>query len=1196
MSVPVTRQSVKDVYKDDGNDESARLQREAQMHETVDSWVHAMAATMHRISSLRLRGLLRDASASVPSLSPRLLPPALPEPPLQPSPPRERSSWDLLLTDITDRYRALHQHVRKRHVLARKQARLAVRAFDEQMQRRGVFRSTEDQERVEMGERKRRAKWVSREVMKRWAYVEMVVEEQKRAEEEEERAREDKKVLLEMLSQSTQLLEEQRAGDPSESNDEDEDEDEGESELTVGAMDTVESVETAELVRPVADTNDEDDDTDDEDATVESEQSEVFSSESESDDEMDGLTRDQDEDMGALMARYQRMQEEENGDTLEPEPGLSDLVVANEPQATTPPAAYAVEQPFLLRGGDLRAYQRQGLDWLAGLYQQQTNGILADEMGLGKTIQTLALLAHLACARGVWGPHLIIVPTSVLMNWQQELLRWVPGFKVLAYFGTREERKLKRRGWSRRNAFHVCVTSYQLAIQDSSVFRRKQWCYMILDEAQAIKNFRSQRWQTLLGFKAERRLLLTGTPLQNSLTELWSLLYFLMPRQQEQQGFADIDRFREWFAQPLEKLMHAPDAAAAADAHEAVVRLHTVLRPYVLRRVKNDVERQLPRKVEHVVYCALSKRQRYLYDDFMERSQTRDVLCSGSYVGVMGCLMQLRKVCNHPDLFETRPVVTSWAASGARVAGFGRTEAVILSVHGMAAQSIARLDATRALELLGMRSALRAVTNEKEESLNDLRIIASEEKSWAELQMRPRGLRVQNTAGFCFQSTADSRFQSIAEMRRYEAREQARRHTDVWLRLAELNRARVRSVCAAGAYACTGLVQPVCGSLVLTARERVAQLEPMLTRFVFATPAVVVTNTRADLERVYPHINYEPPLLSALQTQRRVQRTRIVRAIESRQQMAFPEPFLVQYDCGKLQALAQLLHTLVPQGHRVLVFTQMTRVLDILERWLNLHGLRYLRLDGATKVEQRWRLTEMFNHDAKWSVFISSTRAGGLGINLTGADTVVFYDSDWNHAMDAQCQDRCHRIGQLREVHIYRLVSQNTVEEAIWRKQCEKRWLDNVVIQQGRFDASSGPRDDVPVSLGVGDWYDLASAVLRQASAGGSSGGAVDVDVMSADAMRVDRRQVSDRDAGRARAAAEDETDARALQVAISEVARADALDQGTESDAATPIVPEPTEVESPDNGDDDNGDGGDDDGIGHIDDYMLRFITETTS
>lgn len=159
--------------------------------------------------------------------------------------------------------------------------------------------------------------------------------------------------------------------------------------------------------------------------------------------------------------------------------------------------------PFLLKH-TLREYQHIGLDWLVTMHDRKLNGILADEMGLGKTIQTISLLAHLACVKANWGPHLIIVPSSVMLNWEMEFKKWCPGFKILTYYGSQKERKLKRTGWTKVNAFHVCITSYKLVIQDHQSFRRKKWKYLILDEAQNIKNFKSQRWQLLLNFQTEQ--------------------------------------------------------------------------------------------------------------------------------------------------------------------------------------------------------------------------------------------------------------------------------------------------------------------------------------------------------------------------------------------------------------------------------------------------------------------------------------------------------------------------------------------------------------------------------------------------------------------------------------------------------------------------------------------------------------------
>ncbi|RMZ96419.1 helicase domino isoform X1, partial [Brachionus plicatilis] len=230
--------------------------------------------------------------------------------------------------------------------------------------------------------------------------------------------------------------------------------------------------------------------------------------------------------------------------------------------------------PSELLKHSLREYQHVGLDWLVTMYDNKLNGILADEMGLGKTIQTIALLAHLAVDKAIWGPHLIVVPTSVMLNWELEFKKWSPGLKILTYYGSQKERKLKRVGWTKTNAFHVCITSYKLVIQDHAIFRRKKWKYFILDEAQNIKNFKSQRWQTLLNFQSQRRLLLTGTPLQNNLMELWSLMHFLMPH-----VFASHRQFNHWFNNPFKTMIEK-----STEVNEQLIkRLHKVLRPFILR-------------------------------------------------------------------------------------------------------------------------------------------------------------------------------------------------------------------------------------------------------------------------------------------------------------------------------------------------------------------------------------------------------------------------------------------------------------------------------------------------------------------------------------------------------------------------------------------------------------------------------------
>ena len=220
-------------------------------------------------------------------------------------------------------------------------------------------------------------------------------------------------------------------------------------------------------------------------------------------------------------------------------------------------------------------------------------------------------------------------------------------------------------------------------------------------------------------------------------------------------------------------------------------------------------------------------------------------------------------------------------------------------------------------------------------------------------------------------------------------------------------------------------------------------MEPLIEKFGCVTPAVVANDMSSTVltERG----------TSLIRKQQSQWPSDPFHEARMKLSIAFPDKRLLQYDCGKLQRLDKLLRTLQAGGHRALIFTQMTKVLDILEQFLNIHGHRYLRLDGATKIEQRQVLTDRFNNDTRILAFILSSRSGGLGINLTGADTVIFYDLDWNPAMDKQCTDRAHRIGQTRDVHIYRFVSEHTIESNILRKATQKQMLDDVVIQEGDF-------------------------------------------------------------------------------------------------------------------------------------------------
>ncbi|OCL07648.1 hypothetical protein AOQ84DRAFT_252561, partial [Glonium stellatum] len=709
------------------------------------------------------------------------------------------------------------------------------------------------------------------------------------------------------------------------------------------------------------------------------------------------------------------------------------------------------EIPSLLRG-KLREYQHDGLDWLANLYEGETNGILADEMGLGKTIQTIALLAHLAVHQGVWGPHLVVVPTSVMLNWEMEFKKWCPGFKILTYYGDILERQRKRKGWLNDDLYNVCITSYQLILQDASAFKRRAWHYLILDEAHNIKNFKTQRWQTLLNFRTQRRLLLTGTPLQNNIDELWSLLYFLMPAGFAGEGrIAGLEDFSMALKKPTNQILEQGKQVLDAEGQKIVKRLHEVLRPYLLRRMKADVEKQMPGKYEHVVYCRLSKRQRQLYDGFMGRADTKQTLASGNYMSIINCLMSLRKVCNHPDLFETRQIVTSFAMPKSVVADFEIKNLLIRKrlLKGIEETSI-NLDF---LNLLPVRrentSMLHASRTRQIRALRPLEDLIEQQTRRINAEPKLDGSSVNSVLSYMAEKENLSILDHLKNCLRL-----TRQRTEFMptygkglIKRLNLNlqdtlgtRAPKRNVDAANWYLNTSALLL---NIMPTLEERALSLEPIIQKFGCVTPAVVAND-------MGPLVLSEPGVELIRRSSMSMKKDPFHEA-RIRLSIAFPDKRLLQYDCGKLQRLATLLRDLQAGGHRALIFTQMTKVLDILEQFLNIHGHRYLRLDGATKVEQRQILTDRFNNDPRILCFILSSRSGGLGINLTGADTVIFYDLDWNPAMDKQCQDRCHRIGQTRDVHIYKFVSEYTIEANILRKSNQKRLLDDVIIQKGDF-------------------------------------------------------------------------------------------------------------------------------------------------
>ncbi|EJD52770.1 SNF2 family DNA-dependent ATPase [Auricularia subglabra TFB-10046 SS5] len=485
------------------------------------------------------------------------------------------------------------------------------------------------------------------------------------------------------------------------------------------------------------------------------------------------------------------------------------------------------ESPTYIKGGKMRDYQVQGLNWMISLHHNGMNGILADEMGLGKTLQTVSFLGYLRHIRGITGPHLVVVPKSTLQNWAREFERWTPDASVVVLQGTREERAEIVAKRLLPQDFDILITSYEICMREKGALKKFSFEYIVIDEAHRIKNMDSILSQIVRMFLSRGRMLITGTPLQNNLQELFALLNFICP-----EIFSDY--------KDLESFLHKGDKEEMTeeDASKVVVEaLHKILRPFLLRRVKSDVEKSLLPKKEINIYVGLSDMQRKWYRSVLEKDIDAVNGLTGKKEGktrLMNIVMQLRKVTCHPYLFDG------------------------------------------------------------------------------------------------------------------------------------------------------------------------AEPGPPYT-----TGEHLVENS------------------------------------------------------GKMIILDKLLKAMKVKGSRVLIFSQMSRVLDILEDYCLYRQYQYCRIDGGTAHEDRIASIDEYNKPGSEKfIFLLTTRAGGLGINLTSADIVVLYDSDWNPQADLQAMDRAHRIGQTKQVYVFRFIAEGSVEERMLERAAQKLRLDQLVIQQGRTQMTKAANKD----------------------------------------------------------------------------------------------------------------------------------------
>ncbi|XP_047460342.1 chromodomain-helicase-DNA-binding protein 4a isoform X1 [Mugil cephalus] len=480
-------------------------------------------------------------------------------------------------------------------------------------------------------------------------------------------------------------------------------------------------------------------------------------------------------------------------------------------------------------GGTLHPYQLEGLNWLRFSWAQGTDTILADEMGLGKTVQTAVFLYSLYKEGHSKGPFLVSAPLSTIINWEREFEMWAPDMYVVTYVGDKDSRAVIRenefsfednaiRGGKKASRmkkdssikFHVLLTSYELITIDMAILGSIDWACLVVDEAHRLKNNQSKFFRVLNNYPLQHKLLLTGTPLQNNLEELFHLLNFLTPER-----FNKLEVFLEEFADIAKE--------------DQIKKLHDMLGPHMLRRLKADVFKHMPSKTELIVRVELSPMQKKYYKFILTKNfEALNTKGGGNQVSLLNVVMDLKKCCNHPYLFPAAAM---------------------------------------------------------------------------EAPKMPNGM--------------------------YDGQ-----------------------------------------SLTKAA--------------------------------------------------------------------------------GKLLLLQKMMRKLKDGGHRVLIFSQMTKMLDLLEDFLENEGYKYERIDGGITGGMRQEAIDRFNAPgAQQFAFLLSTRAGGLGINLATADTVIIYDSDWNPHNDIQAFSRAHRIGQNRKVMIYRFVTKASVEERITQVAKKKMMLTHLVVRPG---------------------------------------------------------------------------------------------------------------------------------------------------
>ncbi|KAG5420526.1 INO80 [Candida metapsilosis] len=742
----------------------------------------------------------------------------------------------------------------------------------------------------------------------------------------------------------------------------------------------------------------------------------------------------------------------------------------------------SIEQPKMLKC-TLKEYQIKGLNWLANLYEQGINGILADEMGLGKTVQSISVLAYLAETHNIWGPYLVVTPSSTLHNWQQEISKFVPQFKVLPYWGHAKDRKVLRKFWDRKSLrydkdapFHVLVTSYQLIVSDIAYFQKMKWQYMILDEAQAIKSSQSSRWKSLLSLSCRNRLLLTGTPIQNSMQELWALLHFIMPTL-----FDSHDEFSDWFSKDIES--HAQSNTGLDE--QQLRRLHMILKPFMLRRIKKNVQSELGDKVEIDLFCDLTNRQKKYYQMLKSQISIMDLLDaansnSDDSTSLVNLVMQFRKVCNHPDLFERADVRSPFSfAKYAETSSFlreGNELEYSYSTENEINFQLPRLIYDELLTPNFEKNTPNALLEKfniySPENAKDLGWVNDIDTSLGDVKTIAKSNIIERAIGL-HKYTNGSQLERANYL--YEG-EYKPKHSKLLIPDKKLAQESSKVANSPILTELCSVSKPVYDEMYLN------RLDPAYTP-IASVPPVTVTCPSINFTNEYSSELFNPKIRSSLAPMSLNEEYRYMQDQVPLDQYPptnmLPDPInkFIDYsnirmpsmdrfitESGKLAKLDELLVNLKQHDHRVLIYFQMTKMMDLMEEYLTYRQHKYIRLDGSSKLDDRRDLVHDWQTKPEIFVFLLSTRAGGLGINLTAADTVIFYDSDWNPTIDSQAMDRAHRLGQTRQVTVYRLLTRNTIEERMRDRAKQKEQVQQVVMEGKTTSGGSNGKEETKSS------------------------------------------------------------------------------------------------------------------------------------